>query len=84
MITKRISRVVAVVTAIAALAPTAAFAKPVRDPLAHTPAAPEPARVVSQPTSDGADQTLALVISGAALLVAAGAAARSVKLTRTA
>ena len=58
-----------------AVAPSSALAMPATDPPAPTQSAPAP--VVREVETSGDDTTLALVLSGSALLIAAGAAAVS-------
>jgi hypothetical protein len=80
-----ILRTLAIVSFIVVLvAPSPASARPLVDRQTEPSPRSEPTTVVRDVKTDGAGQTLALVISSAALLVAAGAAARSVKLTRAA
>ena len=83
---RRTATATAFAFALAATAPGTALAMPIVDPQPE-PASPEPVTVVREVPADGADQTLALVMSGAALLVAAGAAGytgRSLRPGRTA
>ena len=58
-----------------AVAPSSALAMPATDQPA--PTQPSPAPVVREVETSGDDTTLALVLSGSALLIAAGAAAVS-------
>jgi len=84
MPSQRISRSIALALAIAATAPATALAMPVIDPQARPVVSPERVTVVREVP---ADQTPALVLSGAALLVALGAAgysSRSPRPSRTA
>jgi hypothetical protein len=85
MFTKFIRRTVATVFAICVLVPSCAMAVPIYDhPQPEPVSTPTSTPLVERVESDDADQTLALLISSAALLVAAAAVARSVKFTRPA
>jgi hypothetical protein len=74
----RFARALALASVAAALGPASAVAMPLRDP-DHT-SAPAPTTIVREVPADDSGQTLALILSGAALVVAAGAAARTVRL----
>lgn len=74
LVSRRFSRPLALACATAALAvaPGTALARPAVDP---APPKPEPQSVITDPAiRTGGDTTLALIFSGAALLVAAGGA----------
>ena len=82
---RRLTTTAVFAIAMAAAAPGTALAMPVIDPQPD-PLTPEPVTIVREVPADGADQTLALVLSGAALLVAAGTAGytgRSLRPRRT-
>ena len=72
--------VTASAVALAATAPGTAFAMPVIDPQPRPVVPPERVTVVREVP---ADQTLALVVSGSALLVAVGAAGYSSRSARS-
>lgn len=79
-----ILRTVAIVSLIiVVVAPSTASARPLLDRETEVSPSSEPTSFVHEVKTDGAGQTLALVISSAAMLVAAGAVARRVKVTRT-
>jgi hypothetical protein len=74
-------RALALASVAAALGPASAAAMPLRDPTPSPAATPAPTQtIVREVPADDGGQTLALVLSGAALVVAAGAAARTVRL----
>ena len=75
-------RALALASLAAALAPASAIAMPLRDGVpATSAAAPLPTTtIVREVPADDGGQTLALILSGTALVVAAGAAARTVRL----
>ena len=84
MFSKRSTRrAIAIVSLLFALIPSAASARPLYDRQPE-PSHAEPTPLVRQISTDGADQTLALVISSAALLLAAFAAARTTNVRRVA
>ena len=77
----RLPRALAVASVAAVLVPASAAAMPLRDPVnAPAPAEPAPTTIVREVPADDGGQTLALILSGTALVVAAGAAARTVRL----
>jgi CubicO group peptidase (beta-lactamase class C family) len=77
----RLSRALALASAAAVLAPASAAAMPMRDRVdAPAPTAPATTTIVREVPADDGGQTLALILSGTALVVAAGAAARTVRL----
>jgi hypothetical protein len=77
----RLSRALALASVGAVLVPASAAAMPLRDPIsAPAPKAPATTTIVREVPADDGGQTLALILSGAALVVAAGAAARTVRL----
>ena len=73
-----VHRRIALACAIGALAvaPSSALAMPATDP-PPSPEQPTAAPVVSEVQTDGSDTTLALILSGSALLIATGAAGLS-------
>jgi len=74
-------RALALASIAAVLVPASAVAMPLRDPVsAPAPKAPATTTIVREVPADDGGQTLALILSGAALVVAAGAAARTVRL----
>jgi hypothetical protein len=75
----RLPRALALASVAAALAPAGAAAMPLRDPVGASAPAPAPTTIVREVPADDGGQTLALILSGAALVVAAGAAARTVR-----
>jgi hypothetical protein len=78
---RSLPRALALTTVAAALVPASATAMPLRDPVAAPPpAAPATTTIVREVPADDGGQTLALILSGAALVVAVGAAARTVRL----
>ena len=77
----RLPRALALTSVAAVLVPASAAAMPLRDPVrAPAPAEPAPTTIVREVPADDGGQTLALILSGTALVVAAGAAARTVRL----
>jgi hypothetical protein len=85
MFTKSIRRTIAVFSAICILSPASAMAVPIYDhPQPEPVSTPAPTPLVERVDTDGAGQTLALVISSAALLVAAFSAARTTNVRRVA
>ena len=77
----RLPRALALASVAAALVPASAAAMPIRDGTsAPKPAPPATTTIVREVPADDGGQTLALILSGAALVVAAGAAARTVRL----
>ena len=77
----RLSRALALASVAAVLVPASAVAMPLRDPVsAPGPSAPATTTIVREVPADDGGQTLALILSGTALVVAAGAAARTVRL----
>jgi hypothetical protein len=78
---RSLPRALALASVAAVLVPASAAAMPVRDSTGTTePAAPAPTTIVREVPADDGGQTLALILSGTALVVAAGAAARTVRL----
>jgi MprA protease rhombosortase-interaction domain-containing protein len=73
MSTRRILSSTTLAFALAAAAAGPALGMPIRDVTAAAPQ-PEQTTVIREVPADGPDPTLAVVMSGAALLVAAGAA----------
>jgi hypothetical protein len=80
MLTKSIRRATAIAALGLILVPSAALAMPIRDPATQPSSPPAQTTLVREIPADGTLQTLSLILSGAALLVAAGAAARSLSL----
>jgi hypothetical protein len=81
----RTLRAIAVVSLLFALIPSAASARPIYEPVPEPTVVPADATPIQrQAPSDDADQTLALVIAGVALFVAAGATARTLRVRRVA
>jgi hypothetical protein len=77
----RLPRALALASVAALLAPASAAAMPLRDAAGEpAPAAPAPTTIVREVPADDGGQTLALILSGTALVVAAGAAVRTVRL----
>jgi hypothetical protein len=74
----RLPRALALASVAAVLVPASAAAMPLRDPVSAP--APETTTIVREVPADDGGQTLALILSGTALVVAAGAAARTVRL----
>ena len=74
MSSRRLFGTTAFAFALAATAPGTALGMPVLDSSADSSKPAVPVTIVREVPSDGPEQTLAVVLSGAALLVAAGAA----------
>ena len=78
---RSLPRALALASLAAALVPASAAAMPLRDGVPSTSPAPPPTTtIVREVPADDGGQTLALILSGAALVLAAGAAARTVRL----
>jgi hypothetical protein len=76
----RLPRALALASVATVLVPASAAAMPIRDSVGAVEPSPPTTTIVREvPAGDGG-QTLALILSGAALVVAAGAAARTVRL----
>jgi hypothetical protein len=84
MSSRRIFSTAAFAFALAATAPGTALGMPVLDSSAESSKPAVPVTIVREVPSDGPEQTLAVVLSGAALLVAAGTAGYTRRATRTA
>jgi MprA protease rhombosortase-interaction domain-containing protein len=84
MSSRRLISTTALALALTATAPGTALGMPVRDSSAGSSKPAVPVTIVREVPSDGPEQTLAVVLSGAALLVAAGTAGYARRTTRAA
>jgi len=77
---RSLPRALALASVAAVLVPASAAAMPVRDSIGAIEPSPPTTTIVREVPADDGGQTLALILSGTALVVAAGAAARTVRL----
>jgi hypothetical protein len=77
MLCQHMRRASAIALLVLVCIPSAAIAMPVKDPQTR-PSAPAQTTLVREVPADDTTQTLSLILSGVAVVVAAGAAARSV------
>lgn len=84
MSSRRLLSTTAFAFALAATAPGTALGMPIVDSPADSSKPAVPVTIVREVPPDGPEQTLAVVLSGAALLVAAGTAGYARRATRTA
>ena len=84
MSSRRLISTTACAFALAATAPGTALAMPILDSPAESSKPAVPVTIVREVPADGPEQTLAVVLSGAALLVAAGTAGYARRIARVA